>query len=170
MSNARRLKAFTILEVSITMLIAAILIGITYTAYTIVSKSYLSFHSKNQDMAEVEQLDDWLKKDFDNAIIIQKETDGISLEKSDQRKIKYNFNTDFVVRISDRIDTFNIKTKALNTLFEGQIINEVNPSTEQNRLDELGFTLVFKNEEIPCHYYKIYSSVNLIERNPNAIN
>ena len=50
--NKHRIKAFTIMEVTVTMLIAAILIGITYTTYSIVLKSYNSFTTKNADMAD----------------------------------------------------------------------------------------------------------------------
>jgi hypothetical protein len=60
------------MEVTVTMMIAAILMGITYTTHIIVSKSYLSFNTKNAGMAEVELLDKLLKRDFDRADVIAK--------------------------------------------------------------------------------------------------
>jgi prepilin-type N-terminal cleavage/methylation domain-containing protein len=167
--NGHRIKAFTILEVSITMLIAAILIGITYTAFTIINKSYSSFNTKNKDMAELELLDELLRKDFDRAELIQKDQNGIIFKKADLTLIKYEFNPAYIIRISGRIDTFKFKTEGFATLFEGQPLNEPGASEEENRLDELDINLLFGNEKIPYHYFKQYSSVNLIQRNPNAI-
>jgi len=164
-----KIKAFTIMEVTITMMIAAILMGITYTAYSIVSRSYLSFNTKNKDMAELEQLDGLLKKDFDRAEIILKETDGISIKHTD-RTVSYQFNPDYIIRTAGITDTFKIKTGEITTSFEGRPVNEANASQEQNRLDQLDLNLLFQNEKIPYHYYKQYSSVNLIQRNPDALN
>jgi hypothetical protein len=58
----------------------------------------------------------------------------------------------------------------VNTAFETFPVNEVQETEEQNRIDEFAFTLIFQNEKIPYHYHKLYSSVNLIQRNPNAVN
>jgi type II secretory pathway component PulJ len=150
------------MEVTITMLIAAILMAITYTTYSIVSRSYLSFNTKNKNMVELQQLDRLLKRDFDRAENIQKTANGIRIENTRQ-VISYEFNPDFIVRTYLITDTFKVKTAALNINFEGQ------PAGEQSRLDELSFTLVFQKENIPYHYDKPYSSVNLIKSESNAI-
>lgn len=164
----QRVKAFTIMEVSITMLLAAILIGITYTAYSIVSKSYLSFNAKNGEMATLERLDELLKKDFRNAEIVQKDSGGIAFQSPDY-SIRYEFDPAYILRISTITDTFRVSTENINTTFEGQAVNEVNPSGELNRLDELQFDLLYQNKKIPYHYFKQYSSSNLIQRIPDAL-
>ncbi|MDB5146208.1 MAG: hypothetical protein JWQ57_228 [Mucilaginibacter sp.] len=167
--NKHKVKAFTIMEVTITMIIAAILMGITYTTYSIISKSYLSFNTKNNDMAALEQLDKLLRRDFDQAEIIQKETGGIIIKNTDHT-VTYEFTPDFIVRTAGIVDTFKIKTEEIMTSFEGHPVNEAGSSEEQNRLDELGINLLYQNEKIPYYYHKQYSSVNLIQRNPNAVN
>lgn len=164
-----KVKAFTILEVTITMLIAAILLGITYTSYSIVVKSYRSFTIKNDNMAVLISLDHLLKRDFGKATIVIKDADGIDL-KNDQQLIKYSFNPDFIIRTSIRVDTFKVQTQDVITSFENVPLNEIQDTDEQNRLDEVSFTLLYQNEKIPYHYRKLYSSENLIQRNPNAVN
>jgi Tfp pilus assembly protein PilE len=164
----QQVQAFTIMEMTITMLVAAILIGITYTSYSIISKSYLSFTTKNTEMAGLETLDKLLKRDFDRAELIKKDTSGILLE-SPGHIVKYEFMPDFIVRTSGRLDTFKIKTVEFTTLFEGLPVNEVSSSEEQNRLDQLDIILLFQTEKIPYHYHKQYSSANLIQRKPDAI-
>ncbi len=167
--NKYRVKAFTIFEMVITMMITAIVIGITYTSYSIVVKSYNSFNNKNNDMAVVIDLDHVLKRDFERAEIILKDTDGIAL-KTGAQIIKYQFKPDFITRYGVRIDTFKVQAVDVITAFENMPVNELQVTDEQNRIDEIGFTLLFKNEKIPYHYNKQYSSVNLFQRNPNAIN
>jgi Tfp pilus assembly protein PilE len=167
--NRNRVKAFTILEVTITMLIAGLLIGITYTSYSIIVKSYRSFTLKNDDMAVLVSLDHLLKRDFERAEVIVKDHDGIVLTAND-KVIRYGFKPDYIIRSSTRVDTFKVQTQNVTTIFENAEINEVQETEEQNRIDELGFTLLFQNQKIPYHYHKLYSSVNLIQRNPNAVN
>ena len=165
----QKVKAFTILEVTITMLITALLIGITYTSYSIIVKSYRSFTVKNEEMTVLVTLDHLLKRDFDQAEMIFKDQDGIALTSND-KTIKYEFKPDYIVRNAARIDTFKVQTQDVSTAFENVPINEVQETEEPNRIDELAFTLIFQNEKIPYHFYKLYSSVNLIQRNPNAVN
>ena len=164
-----RLKAFTILEVTITMLIAGVLIGITYTSYSIVFKSYHSFTVKNEDMAVLINLDHLLKRDFEKADTVLKDTSGTVLIE-DNKVIKYVFMPDFVVRTAARIDTFKVQTQELNTSFESVSIVEFQATAEENRIDGIDFMLIFQNEKLPFHYHKLYSSENLIQRNPNAVN
>jgi Tfp pilus assembly protein PilE len=165
----QKVKAFTIMEVTITMLITGLIIGITYTSYSIVIKSYHSFTTKNDSMAVLVSLDHVLKRDFDRADSILKDSAGITVKKNDM-SIKYVFMPDFIVRNSLKTDTFKVQTQEVMTSFDNIPIIEMQATAEQNRIDGLDFTLVFQNEKIPYHYRKLYSSENLIQRNPNAVN
>ena len=167
--NKQRVKAFTILEVTITMLIAAIVIGITYSAYMIVFKSYALFNHKHEDMAVLLNLDHLLKRDFEQAETIEKDASGITLKWND-KLIKYEFQPDFIVRNNTRIDTFKVKMQDLILSFENAPVTEMQETAEQNRIDGLSFLLIYQDTKIPCHYLKTYSSTNLIQRNPNAVN
>jgi prepilin-type N-terminal cleavage/methylation domain-containing protein len=166
--SRQRIKAFTIMEVVITMTIAAILMGITYTSYQIVNKSYRSFNAKHNEMAVFERLDELLKKDFNRAEIIEKNEKGIVV-KSRRDTIQYDFTPDFILRISAVTDTFKIKNEDLATSFEDQLIDGQGLSEEENRIDGLNISLLLQNEKIRYHYHKDYSSVNLINRNPDAL-
>ncbi len=166
--DKHKVKAFTLLEVTITMLITALLIGLTYTSYGIIVKSYRSFTAKNEATVVLVNLDHVLTRDFDKADMVLKEDNGIVL-KSDQNLIKYSFNATSIIREALKADTFNVQIQNLQTSFEHSPITEVQEMEDQNRIDELTFTLLYQNEKIPYHYRKRYSAVNLIQRNPNAI-
>jgi len=167
--NKQKVKAFTILEVTITMLITGLLIGITYTSYSIVVQSYKAFSVKNDEIAVLVTLDHLLKRDFDKAEIIYKTQDGLMF-KQDNQIVNYEFMPDYILRSSARIDTFKVQTQAIITTFVNMPINEVQETEEQNRVDGLGFTIIYKTEQIPYLYHKQYSSVTLMQRTTNALN
>jgi Tfp pilus assembly protein PilE len=157
------------MEITVTMLIAAIVIGITYSAFLIMSQSYNAYHKKSEVTALLVQLDQLLKKDFIHSDSIAKIQDGI-LFKTGTDSIKYEFQPNVIVRISTIIDTFKFKGQEINTLFENQPITEVSPLEQYNRIDELSLVILLNDEKIPYHYYKLYSSANLIERIDHAVN
>jgi len=167
--NRKKVRAFTIMEVTISMLISAIVIGITYSAYTIIRQSYAIYQTKNETLAVLSRVDQLLTRDFAHAELIVKTPDGVLLS-SPSDTVSYVFNPDFVVRVAAVTDTFRVQNGGLSTLFENQQLSEISTVNEQNRIDELTFFIVLKNGNIPYHYHKQYSSVNLLERNPNAIN
>jgi Tfp pilus assembly protein PilE len=162
-------RAFTILEVTITMLIVGLLIALTYTSYSIIIKSYHAFKDKNDRMMILVSLDHVLARDFERADRITKDADGITMNGNAQ-VIKYTFSPDFITRTTNKIDTFKVQAQDVNAAFENMTVNEVLETEEQNRIDELTFTAVFQDEKIPYQYHKQYSSDNLIKRNPNAVN
>ncbi len=157
------------MEISIVMLISAIVIGIAYTAFNIINQSYRSFQHKNENIAVLIRLDELLRKDFSRANTISRTTNGIFV-KTGPDSVIYEFEPDFTVRTSTIIDTFKLNVQDVVTTFETSPITAISPVTEQNRIDELNFSILFENEKIPYYYHKQYSSANLIERNPNAIN
>ena len=150
------------------MLLSAIVIGITYTVFSIVTRSYHSYNLKHEEMAVVLRLDELLQKDFDRAEIVLKDTDGIVM-KNKTRFIKYRFYGDYVLRLGTTADTFKVKNDSVMTSFEGHPVNSIGESVEQNRLDELDIQVTLQKEKIPYYYRKIYSSENLITRTPHAI-
>ncbi len=160
------------MEVTIAMLVAAIVIGITYTAYAIISRSYMDFKTKNDGIAVLNRVDQLLKRDFEQADRIVGSGNEILIDKADRARVNYEFDADVVIRKSVAIDTFKVKTGDIKITFEGVVNNqrEMEESSATALADELSFTVSFQHENIPYHYHKTYSSLNLIQRNPHAIN
>lgn len=151
------------------MLLAAVVIGITYTAYSIIVRSYLSYKHKNEDMMVLFRVDELLKKDFARADTIWKSDKGIKFKDS-TGMVNYEVDSDYIVRTSTIIDTFKVKIVAESLFFENQPLTELSAVEELNRTDELKLVILFQDEQIPYHYHKTYSSANLIQRNINALN
>jgi len=158
----KRLKAFTLLEMTIAMLLSALLIALTYASYTIILRSHHDFTAKNDELTEIVTLDHLLKRDFEQAGSIVKDQDSLVFTKPLQ-VVSYQFTPFCVVRRSARTDTFKVATLGVRMLFESQPVNEA------GKTDELRFILLYRQQEIPYHYHKVYSSENLIQDSQHAI-
>ena len=157
------------MEVTIAMLLSAIVIGLTYTVFSLVTRSYQSYQTKHRQMATLLSLDGLLRRDFDRVELILKDTDGIVLANKNNL-IKYRFYPDYVLRKGIATDTFRLKTDSIAMSFEGKTIDSSGTGEEDSRLDELDMQVTLQKENIPYYYHKIYSSANLINRKANAGN
>jgi hypothetical protein len=166
----KRVAAFTIMEITVAMLISALVIAITWTAYLSFSKSYQSYNKKHEDMAVVLTLDEVLRKDFDRAEMIRRDSSGMVVQFADHT-IRYAFNTAFVLRTVPAVktDTFKVKSDSLSMSFESIPVNEVSEDKEKNRIDQLDLSFFLEKEKIPYHYRKTYSSADLIHRKNYAV-
>lgn len=165
--NKHQIPAYTIMEVTITMLVSAILIAITYTSYSIITQSYSSFTDKNNDLAKLITLDHLLKRDFEQANTLFKDSTGITL-KRETNTIRYEFSPEFIIRKATRTDTFKVQNEGVNLSFENLPLTELQAEPTQNIIDGLDLIILYEKKKITYHYNKTYSSENLIERNPNA--
>lgn len=163
--NSRTLKAFTILELIITMMISAILIGMAFTMYSIVSRSYQSFSKKNDEVLTMLTLDRLLKKDFSTAErIARKDSALLIISRADTAR--YTFKSGFLVRTRGITDTFRVDHRQLETKFEGR---RYEASVDSAALqDELSFGISYHEQVIPYHYRKQYSSETLLQNDPYA--
>jgi hypothetical protein len=148
------------MEISIAMLITAIAIALTYTIYNIVFQSYQAFKSKNVQAIEMAELDELLKKDFRQSLIIYKDSRGIRIDKNDEA-INYDFEDAYITREGTAVDTFKIVVKDVKLLFRGSPVTEILSTSSKNRIDEVILNLVFNNQELVYHYRKQYSSTDL---------
>jgi len=161
------------------MLVAAIVIGIAYTAFTVVSQSYLQFKAKNEGIAELATLDHLFKRDFEQAERIQDTTNGIAIYKKNQIPVVYQINLQTIIRSQISTDTFKVKLpggiSGFQTFFEGKSKsnqteeNASSTNAENNRIDEVSFSISYQDQHIPYHYTKTYSSASLIERSTHAL-
>lgn len=159
----KRVKAFTILEMTIAMLITAIVIAFTYTTFSILKRTYADFHEKNRQTTELLQLDHVLKRDFFKSIAIYKTEAGLRfINPSDT--IDYTFQSDIILRKGLRTDTFNIKAVNSLMLFEQLPVHSNADTLENARVDEFSFDGVFQGQNIQYHYEKTYSSKDVMER------
>jgi prepilin-type N-terminal cleavage/methylation domain-containing protein len=154
----KKVASFTLIEVTIAMLIASVLISITYTAYTIVAKLYSDFTAKQEKASNVTLLNKLVNMDFLSGEKIIRTPDGFQVN-SQVGKIHYIVTKDFIVRdqFSLRTDTFSISIPEKVYYFQKQQVES------GGIIDEVHLSIFLSGYVIPLNYYKQYSSQNLFE-------
>lgn len=154
----RKLPAFTLMEVTIAMLLSAISMMIAYTAYHLVSQSYLDYSSKQKHLAEFLSADRLLKMDILNGEKVLKSDDGLIIE-SERGVITYVFGEAYLLRnqFELRTDTFNLQVRIQDISFESM------PVQDGELLDRVGLEMSLEGAELALVYRKQYSSVNLFK-------
>jgi Tfp pilus assembly protein PilW len=153
-----KIRAYTILEVLVVMVIGMIVVSISYTAFFIVNTQYKNFQSRNEKVRSVSLLNFLLTRDFSEANTITSISNGVRCNMRD-KIVEYDLVVDFVVRTESQVsDTFNIKVSNLYKTFDELEI------TENGHLIE---TLTFESSEagLKNHfiYTKTYGSDRLIQ-------
>ncbi|PRY48077.1 hypothetical protein B0I27_11611 [Arcticibacter pallidicorallinus] len=154
-----RVAAYTILEMTIAMLLAAITIGITYTAFSMIVQSYRRFDKDNEEHASFVLVDKLLQKDIQAAVLVSSTFEGIDIKDS-EGSIRYIFTADYILRDQYEVsqDTFYIPNRDLRALFENE-----EATTEGRPVDHIAFFATLKSQEFPLVYSKHYSSSELIQ-------
>jgi hypothetical protein len=162
MKNKNRIPAFTIMELTVAMLISAIVIGLMYSAYAIISKSYLSFVDRNNKASTLAFLDCRLSRDIDKAEFIWRDSNTVTM-RSNKDTVIYRFQADRVIRQKLLADTVKVNTDGLSTSFESVSVDGNQSNTGEKKIDDLQIVLLAEGQKIPYHYHKTYSSVNLLQ-------
>ena len=154
----RKVASFTVIEVTIAMLIAAIAISITYTAYNIVGKLYLDYTTTQKKYSQVTLLNELLNLDCISAERIIRTREGFQVN-SRKGEIQYIITDDFIIRdqFSLRRDTFMLSVSSKIYYFEGQ------QTENEEAIDQISLSVGSLGYIIPLKYYKQYSSQNLFE-------
>ena len=157
-----KLPAFTIIEVTIAMVIAGISIAIAFTAYRLVSQSYKQYDDKNKKLAEAMLLNKLLSKDFLQSQQVISTVDGLLL-KMPGGEINYHFQPEFILRDQYGLetDTFFIAASQPHCLFKG------NDAAEGDLTDQLTFSARVRDESLAYGFNKEYSSEELFSLKPN---
>jgi len=154
-----KIKAYTLMEVTVAMLLSAICIGIAYSAYDIIGNYYRTFQQKNEKADALLSIREVLSKDFQKSKLVRSMPDGILLEQ-DSVNINYVFEADHILRQipSLRTDTFKVVWKDRYVGFEG---NEV---LEPDTIDLLKLKVTLDQHSlVPLTFYKHYSAQNLFQ-------
>ncbi|WP_345954242.1 prepilin-type N-terminal cleavage/methylation domain-containing protein [Mucilaginibacter sp. PAMB04168] len=164
MKNKHRFAAFTIMELMVAMLISALVITITYTAYGIASRAYSSYNQKHLEMAGLIRLDELLRRDTEKATLILHGAGTLHFSKP-KDTVVYRFEPDKILRVAGITDTFRVKADGLSYQFENQ------PLASQESIeitDEISFSVQLRARIFPYHYHKRYSAADLLNLPPHA--
>ena len=153
-----KLRAYTILEVTVAMLLSAVSIAIAYTAFSILNKSYKGFDSRNKELAEFVLADKLLKRDFSEAKRLTRSETGIIMQL-DSGIISYDFNEEYILR-----DQYGLRTDTLHlATIERRFTFEQEESNVDSLVDKVQLNTVAGKEPVSLVYSKMYSAEDLFE-------
>lgn len=111
-----KVKAFSVIEVIVSMVIAAIILGITFTIFSITSERLLDYKNQNQLVNDLNRFSYSINKDiFDNDKLYFN-NDELIFENYNDNNIKYLFEENRIIRNKQEfIDTFKIKLRHYQT-------------------------------------------------------
>ena len=140
MSN--KLNSFTILEALLSMLILSIIIGLTYSLFTLLNKQMSLFEKENTQVIQYNLFNNTILYDADKAIDYAFNNDVLRLEYYDNTIINYNIKKHYILREKkDQIDTLNVDVIAFDFL------------ERLNNKGELKLTVKLLNDTFETHYF-----------------
>ena len=154
----RKIKAYTLMEVTVAMLLSAITIAICYTAYTTIKGYFFSFKQRTNEAEELLYFKHVMERDLQKSNYVFYIKDGIEL-LVDSSSVKYIFNDSSTLRSlsTGQTTTLKVAAKDLKFFFEQKEI--VGPDT----IDQLNLNLKLGKTNMPLQFHKFYSASNLFK-------
>ncbi|MDR6735546.1 prepilin-type N-terminal cleavage/methylation domain-containing protein [Sphingobacterium sp. 2149] len=160
-----KLKAFTLMELTIAMLISAISIGMAFYMFQYFQQLFLQQQKQRQERFSYSLFKHLLEQDIDRSVWLKTSENGLICE-NEFGNISYEFAPKFIVRNQNTVekDTFLIQTVNLDTTPRIQHL----PSEELT--DHIHLNIRFENKEHQFDYHKIYSAQQLLQLDSEVTN
>ncbi|WP_276090978.1 prepilin-type N-terminal cleavage/methylation domain-containing protein [Pedobacter sp. JY14-1] len=109
-----KIKAFTLMEVVLAMMLAAIVVGMAYTAFSLFGKLQGSYRQKNLRHADLQMVREVLQRDVERAGSVRLEGDRLLMDS-----LIYQAGGDFLLRqVAGGTDTLKLRTLRIQGSFE----------------------------------------------------
>lgn len=154
----KKIKAYTLMEITVAMLLVAVCMSICYAGYGLIEAYFKEFQKKNAITQDILALNNTMDRDFLKAIYLIRTTDGIDLQ-CPEHQISYHFGENAVLRtVSElRTDSFYLRPANIGFQFKGKEANE------QDTVDQVSFYLDTDGQpKIPVTKRKLYSAQDLL--------
>lgn len=152
-----KLKAFSFLEILVSIVISGIVISTVYSVYVFTYKQFFRFTSVKTEIRDYFELSDVLNREFETSKkVIKKGYQEIEIQLID-KNVNYSFNYSHILRtINDHTDTFyfavdDVEMNIVNELKEEQLINYLKLTLDDDKGDK------------SLSFHKNYGAILMIE-------
>lgn len=154
----QKVRAFTLLELLVGMIISSIVIGFCYMSYSIIYKQYLNYKILRKEIVETIQLNSILNTGFVNAETVEFNSNRLVFNSQNGSQLQYDFTNNFIIR-KDRevIDTF--KLAATNVIAKDYMESE---QSAMAIINDFAFDAKIAGETVHFHFTKNYSAEILV--------
>lgn len=140
--------AFSIIEAIVGMAVTAIIMGILFVIFSIVSGRMLDFKNQNQLVNDLNRLTYSLNKDIFEKEKMTASENEIYFNGYAGERVTYQFFDDVILRNSETfVDTFQIKLKTM-------ILDTVKSKSEQFVFQKIKLNIESNEKELDLHFYK----------------
>ena len=158
MFNRKRIRAFTLQEMVVVLLLSAILTGFAYYAFMAVQQYYQKYTYKSSFVEQVKRLDFLLNQDTRKSKVVRKTESGfVCVYKN--HEVDYVFEEEVILRKQNMVvDTFYCTNLELTCLMKKNT-----PVLNGHLLDELSLTMNISNEPLHFRLKKKYAADILMQ-------
>lgn len=161
----RKLKALTLMEVLVAMIIGAIVITAAGFAFEIFVSKTINFKQLNKTTANIQKLSTLLNIDVLNANIITKEDNNSFKIFSDNRQLTYQIDPAYTLRICNNMkDTFFLK----NENVEFKFVQDTGGTNNSTCINKIILNYVLDGEKEACIFNKQYDADKLMQAEAQA--
>jgi prepilin-type N-terminal cleavage/methylation domain-containing protein len=157
----KRIRAFTLIELVVAMLISSIVVIVAFTGYEIIAGQYVDYRKKSDEITKSFLLNSLLAKDFLNSELILLNPNGDILFKfNNAPEVDYQFKEAYIIRIfaNSLQDTFFIPSQNIVKRFQGDSL-----TGNQALIDNLSFSAKVLDEKVYYQFGKEYGAGILME-------
>jgi prepilin-type N-terminal cleavage/methylation domain-containing protein len=157
----KRIRAFTLIELVVAMLISSIVVIVAFTGYEIIAGQYVDYRKKSNEITKSFLLNNLLAKDFLNSELALINPNGDLIFKFKATpEVDYQFRENYIIRVFTTTlqDTFFIPSQNIVKRFQGD-------SLTGNRalIDNLSFSAKVLDEKVYYQFAKEYGAGVLME-------
>jgi len=149
------LKAFTILEALLSLMILSIIVSLSYLMFSLFNKQMVILEKENAVVLQYNLFNSTIKSDINKANDFRVDNEVLTLKNYDEPEIMYRFNkTNILRQKKETVDTFKILTSAYKYENIGAAINA----------EKMTLNLEVLNDKIVSHYFLNKSGAETINK------
>jgi prepilin-type N-terminal cleavage/methylation domain-containing protein len=151
----KKIKAFTISELMITLALTGIMTSFAYMGFNYTQKLLHQFHDQNSFIVQLTELNKRLSLLSGPAKEIKSESEKCFVFRSDSMQCKIDFRPDIILlNRSGNTDTFHLTVTDLKSEFEKM----QNPAWEGKLINHIEFYVLFQKEKFRVSFNKKYDA------------
>ena len=153
----KKVKAFTIVDLIIALLISSVIISIAYYVLSLFNNHFITYQRSTTAVNDFYFFDQTWVRDWEKArYIIDKGDKELEMQYSDETKVYYSIKGEALIRIKNNaVDTLPVTVAA----FKKQPYD-----TGLDLIQQLDMTVSVQGETINCSYTKYYAVKELLQK------
>ncbi|HEY0067686.1 MAG TPA: prepilin-type N-terminal cleavage/methylation domain-containing protein [Flavisolibacter sp.] len=154
MKRNLNIKAFTIIELVIALLLSSVVIGVTYTAFALWKKQFTGYHNRSAETGGYVVLCKALQSDADRALYIEDSAGVLLFRRPGFPDVRYELSGSRLLRTEgESIDSFFVQVEGLEA---GKLKKEL------PLVRSIGLKAVVENKPVYSLFIKQYAAKDLL--------